>query len=226
MERWNDDEISKLVSLREEGCNYKEISKILGRSMSACRSKIHSMTPKRKEYNKKYNKYNKEKRKEYDKKRYQENKEKYRRIYQDNKEKIQEYSRKYSRKYRAEHPECGMRKERYKGEFTHINEKFQNDGAFCQITNCDEKVYDLEMHHIIPVKDNKEFWESCSIEEVLDNTILLCKPLHKNLHSYCGYKNYSEDKFYKWLDQLSSEKIDKILSDWDLCDGQVNLDTF
>ena len=224
---WSKDEVNTLLEMRKQGRSYKEISKRLGRTAEACKSKIHNMSPKRKqykkEYDKKYYRKNKDQIAEQHKKHYEDNKDKYLEYFKQYREDNKEYFRQYFRNYFAQNPSV---RQRYENEFSHRFIKFEDIKGKCELTGYNEKQYDLELHHIIPVKDNKEFWDSCSIEVMLDNTIVLCKPLHKDLHNYCGYKNYSEKKFYDWLDQLTEERIEEILSDWDLRNNQATLDKF
>lgn len=216
--RWTQEEEDLLIKLKESEYTYKEISKILGRSAKSCINKYKRLTdPKyvekekeyRKEYYKRYYENNKDQileyQKKYKKQYYQNNRDKkleYQKKYnEDNKDKIAEYQKKYQRNYHAQNPHKTIRKERYDGEFADIKLCHDFYNHVCPITGMKD---DLQVHHLINIKDNQKFWQSAIDEEKIENLILIHKDLHMAYHSWLGGTKVesSPESFWEFIDNI------------------------
>ena len=190
------------------------------------------------ERQKQYNQDNKDQIAEYKKQYYQDNKdqitEQHKQYYQDNKDQIlehqkqyrennkdqiveyrennREYYRQYSRNYHAQNPERSVRKERYDGEFADIQLCHEFYKGISPITGTKD---DLQVHHLISIRDNHEFWQSAADEEKINNLILIPKDLHMSYHSWLGGSKIpsTPESFWFFVENI-----------W--FDEQENLDSF
>ena len=154
---------------------------------------------KRLEYAKQYYEDNKDRIAEYNKQYYKDNREYYKQYYQDNKDRIVEYRRNYD----AQNPNKSIRKERYDGEFADIQlcHKFYN--GISPITGTKD---DLQVHHLISVRDNREFWELSTPEIRIKNLILIPRDLHIAYHTWMGGNKVpsTPESFWEFIDTVFS----------------------
>ena len=204
--RWTQEEEALLIKLRGLGYSYKEISIELDRSVASCFNKYKRLTnPKYIEKEKQYYKDNRDKKLEYNKQYYKDNREYFRqyceenkdqiaeqkkKYYKENKDQIAEYNKQYYednkgyfRNYYAKNPHKTTRKERYTGEFADIKLCHDFYNGISPITGTKD---DLQVHHLINIKDNQEFWESATDEKKINYLILIPKDIHMAYHSWLG----------------------------------------
>lgn len=214
IKRWTQEEENLLIKLKKLGYTYKQISIEIGRSATSCFNKYKRLTdPKYIEKDKQYYEDNRyeilERQKQYyednryeileQQKQYREdNRDRYleyqKQYREDNRDELlkyqkqyrednREYFKQYRRHYFAQNPDKHTRKERYDGEFADIQlcHKFYN--GISPITGTKN---DLQVHHLINIRDNQEFWESATDEEKINYLILIPKDLHIAYHSWLG----------------------------------------